>query len=542
MSPFVRGPSVRHMDRTAARSVLFITLAVFSLTFRGGPGTDAARVDLETTRAIALERTLALPESALLENLAEQPQGRGVVSRRPSDGRLVGTSGLGGPLVMAPLVLAGTGLEMVQPPESSRAGAVVRAAAGWRNSFLSAITAHLVVLVALRLGAARLDAWLGGLTYAFTTFAWPQARAWEVDVQVTMLLFASLLFILRIRESFDRLEDPLRLDLLAVGSTLGLALFTSITSLPAVIVLGAAIEVVLWRGMRRLNTTRWQPKDHERARPGVVAGLVLVPLLLGGVATLIHDSLVWGRAMSFPALRPTGPDLEASLGGLLFSPGRGLLVLAPGLLLVPLGWRALVRGGELLYGRTVLGLLLAVLLVPVFLEPWHGGRTYGPRLLLPLLPFAWVLAVRAAPWIREVPWRRRLVVILLALGLFHQLPAVGVDTSTHHELAFASHQDGPESLESIQWDLPYAAPWAHWRILRHRIASDDELFPVREIFFEDRDEVITPTEGSPAFSHLAALDLLRQEPVLGGLLVFGSLASVLWGAWIGFRALNRTAT
>ena len=542
MSPFVRRPSVRQMDRTAARSVLFITLAVFSLTFRGAPGTDAARVELETTSAIARQGTLALPESALLANLAEGSQGSAVVSRRLSDARLVGTSGLGGPLAMAPLVLAGTGLEMVRSQAASEQGAVVRAAAGWRNSLLSAITAQLLVLAALRLGAGRFDAWLGGLAYAFTTFAWPQARAWEGDVQVTMLLFASLLFILRIRESFDRLEDPLRLDLLAVGSTLGLALFTSVTSLPAVIVLGAAVEVVLWRGMRRLNATRWQPKDHERARPGVVAGLVLVPLLLGVVATLVHDSLVWGKAMSFPALRPTGSDLEASLGGLLFSPGRGLFVLAPGLLLVPVGWRALARGGELLYRRTVLGLLFALLLVPVFLEPWHGGLTYGPRLLLPLLPFAWVLAVRAAPWIREVPWRRRLAVLLLALGLFHQLPAVGVDTSTHHELAFASHQDGAESLESIQWDLPYAAPWAHWRILRHRIASDDEQFPVREIFFEDREEVLTPTEGSPAFTHVASLDLVRQEPLLGWLLVFGSLASMLWGGWLGFRALNRTAT
>ena len=369
MSPFVRGRSVRQMDRTAARSVLFITLAVFSLTFRGAPGTDAARVDLETTSAIARQGTLALPESTLLANLAEGSQGSAVVSRRLSDARLVGTSGLGGPLAMAPLVLAGTGLEMVRSQAASEPGAVVRAAAGWRNSLLSAITAQLLVLASLRLGAGRFDAWLGGLAYAFTTFAWPQARAWEGDVQVTMLLFASLLFILRIRESFDRLEDPLRLDLLAVGSTLGLALFTSVTSLPAVIVLGAAVEVVLWRGMRRLNATRWQPKDHERARPGVVAGLVLVPLLLGVVATLVHDSLVWGKAMSFPALRPTGSDLEASLGGLLFSPGRGLFVLAPGLLLVPVGWRALARGGELLYRRTVLGLLFALLLVPVFLDP-----------------------------------------------------------------------------------------------------------------------------------------------------------------------------
>ena len=60
----------------------------------------------------------------------------------------------------------------------------------------------------------------------------------------------------------------------------------------------------------------------------------------------------------------------------------------------------------------------------------------------------------------------------------------------------------------------FAAPWAHWKILAHRLAGGGEEFPVREIFGLERDEVLVPAhEREKGFLHLAWIDFRRR---LGG--------------------------
>lgn len=77
-------------------------------------------------------------------------------------------------------------------------------------------------------------------------------------------------------------------------------------------------------------------------------------------------------------------------GILLFSTYRGLFVFAPIVLIAPVGWVKLARSGAwCLAGMTCCG-AIAVFLVNLSYPEWTGGWATGPRLLVPLLPFALV--------------------------------------------------------------------------------------------------------------------------------------------------------
>jgi hypothetical protein len=73
---------------------------------------------------------------------------------------------------------------------------------------------------------------------------------------------------------------------------------------------------------------------------------------------------------------------------LLLSRRRGLLFFAPVLWLAPLGWVPLARRGWWGVLSVSLAACVAVFLVNLCYPAWEGGWSTGPRLLVPLLPFA----------------------------------------------------------------------------------------------------------------------------------------------------------
>jgi hypothetical protein len=221
-------------------------------------------------------------------------------------------------------------------------------------------------------------------------------------------------------------------------------------------------------------------------------------------------------------------------------------------LLVPFGLRA-PDGRDLpLWTRTSLGVALACLAPIAVLRNWHGEWTFGPRFLLPMLPFAWL----AFGFALEAPRRglRFAAAALCCLGLLVQLPAALVDHTTHQDLAIqaaaAAWPEAPGDTEREReqarfhrtlWDPRFAAPWAHWRILRHRVAGLGEEFPIDDLFRIETGTHVTPSEARRrGFRHLAWVDLAER---LGGLLLPAALLCFLMlgaGVVLGLRALDRT--
>jgi len=575
MAPFVRGHAVRHADRVLARSVFCLALAVYAATFVGIPEVPEGELAFQSARSLARELDLAIgatPEAQVFVEFARSHGTGGALAAGRDGERLYSVHGVGLSLVALPLYWAGWAAGELAWTEIQRrhedVGLYGRSVSeyfqhlfvGFQNPLLGACTAWLVVLVARRLGLERRQAWLAGIAYALTTFAWPQARSCLPEVQAAFWLFFAFYWVLRVRERFEQLETPRRGELLALGAGVGLAFLTRASLAPACLVLCIAGEVVVWSGHKRLSASRWTPRDRQQRGVRAALALLFLPIVLALLVFAITNWLRFGSALDTGAppggflAKDFGTSARLGLLGLLASPGRGLFWMAPGLLVIPFGFAQAREIGERLWRRVTLGVALAVVVPLVFQREWHGSWTYGPRYLLPALPFLWLAVALALPAAAESRGLRLFLAAALTLGLLVQLPAALVDHVTHQDLAMQAaeiawpsgggdpDEEAADRFQRIQWTWGFAAPWAHWRILRHRLAGLDESYPVNEVFRVDDDATVRPLFArEEGFRHLAWVDLIERlsGPVWPGVLLFLALATV--GALLTAQGLDRSA-
>ena len=542
MSPLVQPSRVRPGDRLLASGVFLVLLALFSATFTGVPENPDAEVEFQTSSSLARRGRWDVggtPEAAALvqAEVASGATGFGVAPGGPGRGdRSYSWFGVGQALTGVPFWWIGTGLARLFPGVEARHGAepsdgwrrseyFAHLACGWRNALWTALTAWLVVLSARRLGATGQSAFLAGLSYGVATFAWPQARSTLSDVQATLGLFAGFHLLVLARERWERLRRLPLVPLALAGLALGWAVLTRIAVLPAAAFLAAsACLALVVKARRARRALRGWP-----VAPLVAFGL---PLLACAGLFLALNRLRFGDPFETgygagmdPRTFFAGSPL-VGLAGLLVAPGKGLAWMAPGAFLAPLGaLRARGRDAAFL-PWCVAGLALAVLLPVAFMDGWHGAWTYGPRYALPLLPFLWLLVALALDHVRDWPVGRVGARIVLWGGLLTSLPGVLVDYTTHLDLAeqaapFAFDSAGETPFERsndrfnrMQWRPGFAAPWAHWRILRHRVAGLGEDFPASAVFLLDDPVRLTPSvERRRGQRHFAWVDLQER---LGG--------------------------
>ena len=198
-------------------------------------------------------------------------------------------------------------------------------------------------------------------------------------------------------------------------------LFGALVATELVSALGAAIPFG-WAVWGRVRSSG--PRGVVAPILGAAAGSLAFPIYLllafGSPFADMNAYLVTREFRDGYAAGPLGlPSLEAVLA-LLVSPNRGLLVFAP---IVALGiwrlvwlWRheATYTGPQVAASRVAVGLSGAAALT-IFLAIsgymwWHGGSSYGPRYLVPVLPLlCWSLAT--------LPVRS-----IAAIGLLASLP------------------------------------------------------------------------------------------------------------------------
>lgn len=504
-------------DRALARAVFWGFLALFILVMTGLPDHMDSEVEFQTTSALARTGSFALggtPESdALVAARAAAPDEPRIPLKVGKDGTY-SWFGTGEALVGVPFYWLGQAVRHLAPdveqrfaqrtiqgvPRSEYYGHLF---VGLRNPLMSALTCWLIVLVALQVGLGRRWALIGGLGYGLASFALPQARSTLSDVQATTALFAvaHLLLLIHARVSAGRRA---RIEHAALaGALLGLAFLTRVVTAPAVFVLALAAILLMVRESRRALLV-----FIACAAVGVLLFLGFNWLRFGSVFESGYGDVV--RADSFWSYSPL-----LGLAGLLFSPGKGLAFLAPLTVLAPLGWRASEPGPRRLFLVLATGVSVAVFLPIVPTETWHGAWTYGPRYILPALPFLWIAALLFAERLAAGAKGRLAVGALLVLGFVTNVPGVLVDHMTEQDLAMgAARIEWPDvpggdatRFQAIQWEPRFAAPWAHWRILRHRVAGLGETFSSRELFFTDEDVPLeTNPEMRPGFQHLAWVD------------------------------------
>lgn len=120
-----------------------------------------------------------------------------------------------------------------------------------------------------------------------------------------------------------------------------------------------------------------------RRRHAAVA-LFGAPLLIAAVAILVYNQKFFGSIWHAPQPWRSG-NLLTGLIGQLFDREKGLLLLAPVVMIPLLAWPYFIKRA----GRPAVVVLAGI--VPYFLlmalwRNWDGGFCYGPRLIVPLLP------------------------------------------------------------------------------------------------------------------------------------------------------------
>jgi hypothetical protein len=275
------------------------------------------------------------------------------------------------------------------------------------SGFLSACTGALLVLWSGELGCSRRQAALVGLAYGLGTPAYVYATLAFGHEASAFALFTSFYLLAR--------PSPSRASLEVFGAGF-LAAYAAVVELqvgPVAAILGAYILA----------------QCIGRYRQPMALGLFAVGALIPTLILLAYNQLAFGSpwdmgyfhhanpefAQVHSRANPLGlsrPDLS-KLAPMLWGRYRGLAFYAPIVLLTPPGWLALCGRRASGLALVALSVVAAVLFVNLSYPEWTGGWSTGPRLLVPLLPFAMLpvaaLLAGQSPIARLATW--------LALGL-----------------------------------------------------------------------------------------------------------------------------
>lgn len=442
----------------------------------------------QVTRALAQQGRLDLspdilpPVETILADTTDLQIPYTLVGR---GGRTYSKYGLGQSLAALPLYLLG-----VVWGHITGAAHAPRSAALLLNSLLTAGTAGLLTTLAHDLGYSTRAGVLLGLAFALCSPAWVYTHTFFSEPLVTLCLAVAALSAIRFAQ-----RDKVRWLALS-GGALGLALLTRLNAVAALPAFGLYLAL-FWHAKHR---------PHRVILRQVAAALVAFSL--GAGMMLLYNLARFGSLLDFGyhTANWRTPFLRG-LYGLTTSPGKGILWYTPAIVLGLFGLRSLFRRWP---HETFLcaGVSAGYLLLHSAYTYWAGGWCWGPRFILPALPFL-LLPASALLDRRGLPKRAELgLALLLALGLFVQIPAIGSNYALTLQRAY---QASPDDFEvRVLYQPRYSPLIGQWATMLQVIANLRDAGARAQLAdllaqLEPEDEVLLLTD-SPS----AALRIQRQ--------------------------------
>lgn len=282
------------------------------------------------------------------------------------------------------------------------------------NGTLSAFAFVALIGAAGRMGASPTATLFGGIATSFGTplLGWTtELFAHSMTASLLALGFALVV------SAFAQGAQAVMARPLRYGIGLGLAFGYCITSDLAaapVVALGALLSTALvWRLAR--------PVAVPFLASATVAGLAgLAPLLIyNAIAFGSPFALGYARVVGFEGMQQgffgIGLPKPEVMAELLVGSYRGLLPIAPVLLLAPFGLFAMRHRPETrLASAVIIAVFAYYLLLNAGYYYWDGGASFGPRHMTPALPFLGLALSFAWP---QRPWLRVPVLALLAVSV-----------------------------------------------------------------------------------------------------------------------------
>lgn len=345
------------------------------------------------------------------------------------NGKSYSKYGIGQSLLSIPLYLFGSA---AAGPDGARF------AVSLLNAFVLAVCGWLMAELGVALGYRRCTAqWLGA-AFVFTSLAWPYVKTFYSQPAVTFCLLLLVYAALR----WEQTQQTRWAWLLGLGC-LALLLFR----------LGEAIAFPVL--FIYLLLASWRLKRWDWLFP---MGLgILGALLVTGVYNLARFG-AWTNTGYYEA--GWNNPFWHGLYGLLVSPGKGVLLYTPLLIIGAAGGLILAQKRPAAAGL-FLGLWLTYLAFYAKYDFWTGGFNWGPRFLLPVVPFG-LLPIGA---LLEEP-RNRLPALVFglffALGLAVQTPAILVD---HSRFLFMQLETGdPRAYDRTVTELDRSPLRSQWPV------------------------------------------------------------------------------
>lgn len=386
----------------------------------------------QVTEAIAARGELAVSSPVEEGDVARAIRGR--------DGRGYGKYGIGLSLVALPAYAAGgwrgapwRDLEEVRDGVGNlRSGSRVMAT-GLANAAVGGAAVGAFFLLATAVGVSLWPAALAALALAFASPLAHYAAGF-----LTEPLSALCLLLVALGLVGAGRDGPGWPGALLSGAAAGLAVATKVANLPLV---APAAVWLLWLA--------WSRRRAGRSWRAVVAAWIL-PFLAWlaavGWANWTRFGSVWETGYGAEA-RSFGTPLLEGAGGLLLSPGRGLLWYWPAALLALAGLVRLARRAPATAAYAGSALLISLLLFGRFYQ-WYGGGSWGPRFLMPVLP---LLALGLA-LLAERSARSRAAAWAFALTAMAGLALSALLVARSFEIAIEPAMSDPAALSASLWE------------------------------------------------------------------------------------------
>jgi hypothetical protein len=255
------------------------------------------------------------------------------------------------------------------------------------NPLVTAWTGALLFRTGRRLGWSRPTSIATALIFGLATMAWPYTQGYFSDPICGWALFAAAYALLAYAQSGRKLY------LFGAGLAWGFAFLTrsiNLITLPIYLlglfwVLDAVTRTHGMTLQQRLQAAFWR-----NWRPVVS---FLIPVVFSGVIALWWNWARYGNIFDtgYVATETFSGDLLTGLFGLTVGPARGFVWYNPVLLLAIPGalvfWRSHRR---ILFLSALLTALYFVVYALWYM--WHGGYSWGPRFLVPVVPFVSLIA------------------------------------------------------------------------------------------------------------------------------------------------------
>jgi hypothetical protein len=342
---------------------------------------------------------------------------------------------------------------------------LVRAVMTSFNLFITLITVWALYRWARDLASPRAAIVTAGL-YALATFAWPYSQTFYREPLVALCLLIAFWFAARFRTSLKRPE------LLISVAALSLVVATKVVTIIAV-----PWWVVIWA-----SAPMWSRTGFKRW-----LGAAVLMVLAAAALVLPAKGQIWAaylQELRFDLQNAFSTFLNFGLRGLLISPGKGLFITAPPVLLSLLGFPFFVRRHRK-EAIAIGGLFITFLLAYSTRRGWHAGACWGPRYLLPVLPLLMLPVTEVVqlttrnirtPSVRF--WLVRGGILAVALmGFLVQLAAVSIFPLNYYQIknfegiiAPESMEGGPSYLQELFFDPKHSPVWGQATLALERVS------------------------------------------------------------------------